>query len=307
MLFVENIIPHLAAFLNEGERVALVTLVHVEGSAPRPPGSQIGVAADGRHVGMITGGCAEKAIAAEAVRSIRENENRLVRYGAGSAYVDVVLPCGSGVDLYFEVREAETIVRGVHDALSDRRASTLAIDVSALQSFLLKDKAGDNSLFLKQYDPDYQIFAFGEGTNLVTFCQLAAVAGFRVVAFSPDEDALAHLKGNGVGVRHIFRETDFSAIGFDRLTAVVTLFHEHEWEAPILHAALNSDADYIGALGSRATHALRLENLAALPATRQRVDVIHGPVGLHIGATGPSEIALSILSEITKFRRAGEE
>ena len=77
-----------------GHKIALATLINAEGSSPRPVGSQIGVADDGRSVGMITGGCAEKAIIAEAVRCIENVENKIVRYGKGSPYLDVVLPCG---------------------------------------------------------------------------------------------------------------------------------------------------------------------------------------------------------------------
>ena len=106
--------------------------------------------------------------------------------------------------------------------------------------------------------------------------------GFLVCNFSPPDDS-----------------------GHSLLThnEIVTLFHEHEWESAILHAALNSDADYIGALGSQATHNRRLQMLATLPATKRSADCIHGPVGLDIGATNPAEIAISVLSEITAHRR----
>ena len=96
---------------------------------------------------------------------------------------------------------------------------------------------------------------------------------------------------------------DFSSVEIDEYCAVVTLFHEHEWESDILCAALNSRADYIGALGSRRTHENRLASLAELPTAARPPTMIKGPVGLDIGAQSPSEISISILAEIIAHRR----
>jgi len=305
MLFVENVIPTLNACLNEGQKIALATLVGIEGASPRPVGSQIGVAADGRSVGMITGGCAEKAIVAEALRCIERAENKIARYGAGSPYLDVVLPCGSGIDLYIETKAGEELVPDIYARLKDRKQAFVTIDLQGLSSRLSDgaDEHGGAAQFVKSYEPDYRVFAFGEGTNLASFCTLASAAGLIVEAFSPDEETLQFLKCGGVEARHIHRKTDFAVSPIDAYTAVVTLFHEHEWEREILHAALNSPADYVGALGSRATHRARLEALAELPVAARAPDIIRGPVGLDIGAQNPNEIAVSIIAEIVEHRR----
>ena len=120
-MFVDNVIPALHKLLAEGRRTALVTLLHIDGSSPRPRGSQLGVAEDGRSVGMITGGCAEKALVAEALRCLEQGENKIVRYGDGSPYLDVVLPCGSGIDLYIETRDSARITREAHARQQRRR------------------------------------------------------------------------------------------------------------------------------------------------------------------------------------------
>ncbi len=306
MVFVENVFGQLARFVDEGCRIAVVTLVHVDGSSPRPVGAMIGVASDGRSAGMITGGCAEKAIVEEALQCMKARENKIVRYGAGSPYLDVVLPCGSGIDLLFNTKDAAAVVEGVSALHGERRTAFMTIDLETMTS-QISDSAPETqspNAFVTKYDPDYRILAFGEGANLIAFCTIARQAGFDVTAFSPDADALEFLSGANIAGRPIHREADFDALEIDKFTAVVTLFHEHEWEAPILHAALNADTDYIGALGSRQTHQLRLDALAALPPTRQAPSAIHGPVGLDIGASNPNEIALSILAEIVKRRRA---
>ena len=306
MRFIENVFPSLARFVEDGKRVALVTLVHVDGTSPRPVGSQIAVSETGESVGMITGGCAEKAIVAEALQCLEQSENRLIRYGEGSPYLDVVLPCGSGIDLYFETRNAKEVTEAIAKLHATRQSAFMRVDLDVLTSSASERpvQISASNAFEYEYEPDYRLFAFGEGANLIALCAIASQARYDVTAFSPDADALAFLEGLKITGRTIHREADFSALDYDRYTALVTLFHEHEWEIPILHAALNSSADYIGALGSRKTHELRLQALSALPKTRRDFRHIHGPVGLDIGAANPNEIAVSILAEIVKLRRA---
>ena len=86
----------------------------------------------------------------------------------------------------------------------------------------------------------------------------------------------------------------------DRRTAVITLTHDPKLDDPGLEVALNSDAFYIGALGSRKTHAARVERLTAAGFTEAEISRIHAPVGLAIGSISPAEIAVSILAQATE-------
>jgi len=290
--------------LEQGHRVALVTLLHIDGSSPRPQGSQLGVADNGWSVGMITGGCAEKAVIAEALRCLENDENKIVRYGVGSPYLDVVLPCGSGIDLFIETRNSAPLIREAHVRQQQRKPVWMAVDRAAPSSRLLD--APESALeteIVNRYEPDYRLMVFGEGANLISFCALAKASGFAISAYSPDQVSIDILLQKEIDGHRIHRQSVITSLAIDESTAIITLFHEHEWESDILHAALNSEADYIGALGSRATHSNRLQTLAALGATKRSSDCIHGPIGLDIGATNPNEIALSILAEITARRR----
>ncbi len=305
MQFVRDIITSLYDRLEQGGAVALVTLVKIDGSSPRPLGAQAGVCDDGQVFGMITGGCAEKAIVEEAMRLIKAQKNKLVRYGAGSPYIDIVLPCGSGIELFIETRNSAEIIRKAHAAMRERAISAMIIDLDALTSVFSREVnlSPNDRRFVKVIKPSYRIYAFGEGTNLASFCLLAHTAGFSVKAFSPDETALAFLGRRGISGRQICQRSDYSVIPLDPFTAIVTLFHEHDWETGILEAALNSDADYIGALGSKRTHEARLDQLASRPSTKYPAELIRGPVGLDIGAEDPNEVAISILAEIVYLRR----
>ena len=89
----------------------------------------------------------------------------------------------------------------------------------------------------------------------------------------------------------------------DRRTAIVSLSHDPKLDDPALVEALRSDAFYIGALGSHRTHTKRLKRLTRQGLGSETLERIHGPVGLDIGATSPSEIAVSIMAEVVSARR----
>ena len=93
-------------------------------------------------------------------------------------------------------------------------------------------------------------------------------------------------------------EAVLPSLGFDRYTALVALTHDPKIDDPAIITALRSQCFYIGALGSRKTHARRIERLTSAGFTQADLSRIHAPIGLDIGATSPSEIAVSILAEV---------
>jgi xanthine dehydrogenase accessory factor len=97
-----EVLRFLAEAGQRGQRVALVTITGLTGSSSRPVGTLMGVSADGSFAGSFSGGCIEAAVVAEAQEAILAGRSRQVRYGAGSPYIDIKLPCGGGVDLLFQ-------------------------------------------------------------------------------------------------------------------------------------------------------------------------------------------------------------
>ena len=114
-----------------GLRTSVVTLVGVEGSSPRPIGAQMAVAEDGNYVGYMSGGCFEKAVVTEAVQLMKDGQNMLVRYGKGSTYIDINLPCGSGVDLYFDQRNPPQLFQSAAQMLDERKPVTIRVDLAS--------------------------------------------------------------------------------------------------------------------------------------------------------------------------------
>jgi xanthine dehydrogenase accessory factor len=300
-MFEQNIFARLADWQAEGLKTGLATLVDIDGSSPRPRGAQIGVAEDGRHVGIISSGCAEEAIISEALTVLQEGTARITRYGKDSPYLDVVLPCGSGLDILFSgagLADLTDQVGALH-AMRKKAFVTPQADNGLLVSAAAPETRNATALC---YAPDYHLHAFGAGPQLVYFVRLAHIMGYSIFPHSTDDTALAQLQALGIAARSMTHQSRFSSEVLDEYSAVITLFHEHNLELPILEAALNSNAHYIGAMGSRATHMQRRELLGERVTKRPFEDIV-GPVGLDIGASDPAEIALSILAQIIEKRR----
>lgn len=296
----ENLIAEAIAFRAEGQRIALVTLIANTGSSPRPLGSQMVVAEDGRSVGYLTGGCAESVIVEEAIAAIAAASNRLIRLGVGSPYLDIRLPCGAGIDLYIDVGMDDAQLGRIDDALRAREAIALDTDPATGGHQLVADAAQalPEGAFRRLFIPRRRLLILGKGPNTPTLAALAAASDHEVLALAVDRPTLDACRQAGIDVQSLTSPSAFVCPPTDPWTAAVLLFHEHEWEPALLAPLLGSDCFYVGALGSRKTHQHRVEQLAAM-GLEAEIPRIHAPVGLDIKAKTPTEIAISILAEIT--------
>jgi xanthine dehydrogenase accessory factor len=308
--FSDNVLPFWLEKAKAGHEMCLATLVNIDGSAPRPLGSQIAIAGDGTALGFITGGCAEAAIIAEALQAIKAGENRLVRYGEGSPYKDIALPCGSGIDVYFDVTLNPETVEQISAQLAGREPTHLRIDLGGKESRVVEGKKAlpiaDNGYFTKPYTPQFKLFIVGKGPVVPALAALADQASFDVEIASPETETLARIADTTGRKIHLKSPTEYAPGSLDRWCVGVTLFHDHEWEPTILEHFLNSQCFYVGALGSRTTHATRLETLKATGIGADKLARLRGPVGLDIQASTPTEIAISILAEIIQTFRTAE-
>jgi xanthine dehydrogenase accessory factor len=135
---------------------------------------------------------------------------------------------------------------------------------------------------------------------------MAALAGYAVTVIDPRSAFATEERFPGVTLSTEWPDEAFATLRPDRRTAVVTLTHDPKIDDPALIAALRSEAFYIGALGSRRTHAARLGRLKEEGFGDIELQRILGPVGLDIGAVSPAEIAVAILAEITAVLRGAD-
>jgi xanthine dehydrogenase accessory factor len=163
-------------------------------------------------------------------------------------------------------------------------------------------EVGGDKVFLNVYVPPPRLVIVGAVHIAQTLAPMASMLEFDVTVVDPRGAWATSQRFPGVKVIKEWADEAFQEMGLDVSTAVVTLTHDPKLDDPALESALKSDAFYIGALGSRKTHAKRKERLAQVGITDEMFARVHGPVGLNIGAKSPAEIAVSILGQIIEVR-----
>ena len=280
-----------------GEKLALATVVSTWGSAPRPRGSHMLVAADGRFEGSVSGGCVEGDIMATAADVIAGAPFQVKRYGVADADAwEVGLPCGGEIAVMVQPVSAAGFDPELFDRIAEARAGgrslTVTTDLATGHSDLRPIETGE--VFANRYDPPRRLLIVGAVQIAQALSALAVPLGIETVVIDPRARFLTPERFPGVTLDDRWPDEAVASYMPGPATAVVTLSHDTKIDDPALQAALASPAGYVGALGSRRSHAARRERLATLGVSPTDLDRIDAPVGLDIGAIGPSEIALSI-------------
>lgn len=294
-----DILRFLAARADEGLDCVLVALVAVIGGSSRGVGTQMAVAADGRRIGSFSGGCVEDAVAAEALETLADGWGHVVRYGAGSPYIDIRLPCGGGIDLLFTPRPDPAAIKAALALLDSRRPATLRLecDCVTLQPELSSGSWNGETL-VQSYQPPLRIHALGQGEDLTAFTKLANAFGAQVHALCPEALTCAELAANGIAATRIETRTTLPLTASDPWSAIIFLFHGRDWEEYLLPQALALPAFYHGAIGSRRTHAARLQALHEAGVPEDRIGRLRGHIGLIPATRDPATLALSVLGEV---------
>ncbi len=276
---------------------ALVTLTGIEGASSRGIGTQMAVLADGRSAGSFSGGCIEAAVIAEAQDVLAQDHGRTVRYGVGSPYLDIRLPCGGGIDLLFTPRPDPAVLRSVLAHIDQRKVAALRLGVRGAVLSGTPGAAG----FQRNYAPPLRLVALGQGEDLTALVRLAHAYGIAVEAYAPatDRHALAE-----PGIAPLTSRTALPPLAGDPWTAFVFLFHDHDWEEQLLPHALAQEGYYHGAVGSARTHRARLTGLRTIGVPKARLDMLRGGIGLIPATRDPATLALSILGELVQDYQA---
>ena len=160
-------------------------------------------------------------------------------------------------------------------------------------------------VFLRPYAPRLRMVVIGAVHITAALVSMAHTADFEVILIDPRRGFARPERWPGLRIHDDYPDEVMPSLGLDARTAVVALTHDPKIDDPGLAQALDSDAFYVGALGSRRTHAARLERLAAGGCPPEQLARIHGPIGLDIGAATPAEIAVAILAEVVGALRRG--
>ncbi len=278
-----------------GAPMALATVVSTWGSAPRPRGSHMIVHQDGRLEGSISGGCVESDVLQRAAEVIAGRSAHVETYGVadGDAW-EVGLPCGGEISVLVQPVGEGGFPSDLFDRIETAAAKGRLFSVSTDLATGVSREGVVEGQFVNRYDPPRRLLIVGAVQIAQSLAPLAQTIGVTPIVIDPRGRFLTPERFPGIELDDRWPDEAVAARHPGESTAVVTLSHDIKIDDPALVAALVAPTGYVAALGSRRSHAARLERLAAHGFGAGDLERIDGPAGLDIGAMGAAEIALSI-------------
>ncbi|WP_442681404.1 XdhC family protein [Sphingomonas sp. ASY06-1R] len=288
-------------------RMALATVIATWGSAPRPRGSHMLVHEDGRFEGSVSGGCVEGAVLQAAAETILDRQTRHLEYGVAddSAWA-VGLPCGGQIEVLVQPLGEDGFHTELIEVIAEARAAGRTLPLTtelASGDTRVGDEPGAGR-FVNRYAPPRRLLIVGAVQIAQSLASFARGLDVVPTLIDPRGRFLTEERFPETALDDRWPDEAIAALNPDDATAIITLSHDPKIDDPALMAALRSPAGYIAALGSRRSHAKRIERLSAAGFAEADLQRIDAPAGLAIGAQGPAEIALSIAAGmIQAFRR----
>ena len=298
-----------AAWIAAGRRCELITVIKTWGSSPRPIGATLAICEDGTVIGSVSGGCIEDDLIARVRdHGISRAVPEIVSYGitADEAH-RFGLPCGGTIELSIEPlsersRIAELLQRLEQHELVQRRLDLRSGEVDLSKAAPGAQMQVSEQAMVTLHGPRWRLLIIGAGQLSRFLAQIATAMDYHVIVCDPREEYRSGWHVDGVQLVHDMPDDTVLAMQLDRRSAVVALTHDPKLDDMALMEALKSDAFYVGAIGSRLNNSKRRERLVEFDLTPEQLARLHGPIGLYIGSKTPSEIAISILAEMTAIK-----
>ena len=330
------VLRNLRDWRKSGHRALLATVVRTWGSSPRPVGSIMALCDSGSVVGSVSGGCIEDDLIdrftkayAHAVRvanstpstpqgtesadlsQIPSGPPQHVKYGitADEAH-RFGLPCGGTLELLLEFdpepAQLEELVQRLEKGELVQRVTVLATGESHLQaSTAPQDLQIDAEKLVNTFGPEYRMLLIGAGQMTEYLATMALFNGFAVTVCDPREEYRGAWSVAGVALSSDMPDDVVRAFAPDRRSCVIALTHDPKLDDLALLEALESDAFYIGAIGSRRNNTARHERMKEhFEQTDASLARLRGPIGIYIGSKTPAEIAVSIMAEVLAVKNA---
>lgn len=306
-----------------GKAVAIATVIETWSSAPRPVGSQLVISAREEMIGSVSGGCVEGAVVAEAIAVLADRKPRTLTYGvADETAFAAGLACGGTIRILVEPVGKGGIPPDLLSALVADRAAARPValvtrldeethrllhpgDDAMVDRAFDTDRSGltEDGRFIAIHNPPLRLIIIGAVHIAAPLLTIARSCGYACALIDPRSAFGTDQRFPGETVLDDWPDAAVQSLKPDGRTAVVTLTHDPKLDDPAILATLQTQAFYIGCLGSSRTHASRLDRLRALGVDKDSLARLHGPVGLKIGALTAAEIAISIMAEITATLR----
>jgi len=311
----KEVIQSLLAWLKSGKQCWLSTVIDTWGSSPRPKGSLLACSSDSKIVGSLSGGCVEEDLLEKLLSGeLATNKAQFFQYGVTNEEAEKFgLPCGGNLDIivepqapiqsvieHFEKIEVALENRQTIERSVDLTKSTMATRDTQDYKALSWDKS--NQRLVHTYGPRQHLFIIGAGMVSKYLAEFALTLEYHVTVCDPRSDFIEDFGVQGVQLVRDMPDDAVLKHANDDSTAIVALTHDPRIDDMGLMVALDTDAFYIGAMGSTKTSASRRERLTELDVSQESLDRLRAPIGLPIGSKTPPEIAISILAEITAVK-----
>lgn len=285
-----------------GGPIVVATVVGIDGSSPRTLGTSM--AWDGDSViGSIAGGCVEGATVEIAERVLDDGRTRTVEFGVSDeAALGVGLSCGGLLRIHLALLRPDAAADAATIAELRRAASGQSARVSLTAQGYRTDLC--DALYLDSRTPPARMIIVGAMEYSTALSNAAQVLGYEVTVCDPRElfTTAARFPGAELAVEWPPEYLERTVI--DGRSVICLLSHDDRFDADALAVALRSPAGYVGAMGSRRTHAQRMDALRELGVEPEALARLHSPIGLDLGASTPEETAVSIIAEVLADRTA---
>ena len=303
------VLRQLRDWRQAGRRALLATVVRTWGSSPRPVGSIMALAEDGAVVGSVSGGCIEDDLIARHSRvgqqAMPTGAPAQVKYGitADEAH-RFGLPCGGTLELVLEfdpdAGQLTELVQRLEGGQLTQRIVRLADGAVALEAaHAPAELVIDDTRLVNTFGPEYRMLLIGAGQLAEYLATMASFSGFAVTLCDPREEYRGAWSLPNVRLSTEMPDDAVAAFRPDRRSCVVALTHDPKLDDLALLAALETDAFYVGAIGSRRNAQARRERMIEhFDQTPESLARLRGPIGLYIGSKTPPEIAVSVMAEI---------
>lgn len=317
-----DLIKTVLSWHEAGRQVAIARVVETWGSAPRAAGSVLIIDGDGNMAGSVSGGCVEGAVLVEAMEALGDGKPRVLTYGVSDDDAFAVgLACGGTIRVLVEpvggamsvdnlraiiaAQDAKQPVAYVADLESEARAVTTE---GHADRFRL-DRSGieeDGRTFVAIHNPPLRMIIVGAVHIAQALAPMARACGFAPVLIDPRGAFGSQERFPGETIVEDWPDEAMATLVPDARTAVVTLTHDPKLDDPAILETLKTDAFYLGCLGSKRTHAKRIDRLRSEGLTDQQISRIHAPVGLDLGGRQPAEIAVSVMAQVIETLRKAQ-
>ena len=310
----------LSDWRRSGKRAVLATVVRTWGSSPRPVGSIMALCEDGSVVGSVSGGCIEDDLIGRYTQahagaplacagSMPTGAPAFLKYGVSADEAHRFgLPCGGTLELLLEfdldaASLTELVARLGTGQLVQRTVRLSDGAVSLASGKAAAELQLSQTELLNTFGPEYRMLLIGAGQLTEYLATMALFNGFAVTVCDPREEYRASWCVAAATLVTDMPDDVVMAFKPDRRSCVVALTHDPKLDDLALLEALNSDAFYVGAIGSRRNNQARRDRLKEhFGQTDASLQRLHGPIGIYIGSKMPSEIAVSVMAEILAIR-----